>query len=98
MSNLNQNIISVNSGTTTTSGATLNNYIFIDNSGNVTQINKSQKERSKYYIDPDTSYGHCVIGIDGGEGSCIEGTALGLSNNSMSEVIYTSSNKARGEL
>jgi hypothetical protein len=44
-------------------------HVFIDDSGNVTQIKKKQKERLKYYIDPELQIdfaSDCVIGVNGG--------------------------------
>lgn len=73
-----------------------NVYTFIDENGNVTQIQKSVKERLKFYpeqvnapvIEP------CVIGVSGdlGRTNCTDGIALGCgdvgSNTEMAYAIY----------
>jgi hypothetical protein len=44
-------------------------HVFIDESGNVTQIKKNVKERLRYYIDPSIQFEflpECVIGVSGG--------------------------------
>ena len=65
---------------TTTSGNTINNYVYIDNSGNVTQINNKTPNRLKYYIDPvfDSQF---VIGVD-------DETAMGLGSSLLAKVYY----------
>jgi hypothetical protein len=96
MNTLNQNSGSTISGSTTTTSGTTNNYIFLDDNGNLTQISKTSKSRDKYYIDPDISNSHCVIGIeDESAGMCSEGTALGLGNSSVIEYFYVATNKSR---
>ena len=66
-------------------------HIFVDNNGNVNQIEKESKERLKYYIEeeiPEKVY--CVIGVDDEEsGTCSEGTALGIGDNLMAFAIYS---------
>lgn len=99
MSFLNQNSGNTISGSTISSGTTINNYTFLDQSGNVTQISKITKSREKYYIDPDISYSHCVIGVDDeSNGLCSEGTALGFGNSNIAEIYYTDTNKSRKKL
>jgi len=90
-------IINQNSGsTTTTSGTTINIYTFVDNNGNVTQIEKKSKSRLKYYVDPNASNSHCVIGVEDEEsGPCSEGTALGLGENLVADIYYIATNNNR---
>lgn len=68
-------------------------HIFIDEFGNVTQIEKKSKERLKYYIDPTSSpvyISDCVIGVsDSIEGDCSYGKGLGIGDNQFARVIYT---------
>jgi hypothetical protein len=58
-------------------------HIFIDESGNVTQIKKEEKSRLKYCVDPNvpqTEILHnCLIGVsDPDWGDCTNGIALGV--------------------
>lgn len=66
------------------SGATSGVHVFIDESGNVTQIKKKQKERLKYYIDPSPQFNftpECVIGINGGGGINLYTFSTGTTEN-----------------
>lgn len=67
--------------------------VFIDNSGNVTQIEKQDKSRFKYYIDPtytDMVLNYCAIGISDEEfGECSYGIALGIGDNLMAFAKYS---------
>lgn len=78
----------------TTSGKTnLDIHIFIDEYGNVTQIEKKKKKnRLKYYIDPgiqDIITTPCVIGINDAEnGDCSYGIGLGLGDDQWGLVNY----------
>lgn len=71
----------------TTNRSTINNvYIFTDESGNVTQIKKQDKQRYKYYIDPELPNKlleqACYIGVSSTEaGDCSYGIALGFGDN-----------------
>ena len=75
----------------TSSGITnINSYTFIDNYGNVTQINKKHKSRLKYYIDDKlpqpvtpTIY---IIGISGSGATF--GIGLGLGDNTYGLANY----------
>jgi hypothetical protein len=75
-----------------TSGTTsLNIYNFIDNFGNINQIEKKSKDRLKYYIDPEFIQGDepCVIGIsDPISGDCSYGIGLGLGDNTWAYAKY----------
>lgn len=88
-------IITDNTSTKVLSGITnLNVYEFIDEFGNVTQIEKESKSRLKYYIDPtsvpETITPTCVIGISGGIDSpdCSEGIGLGVGDNYFAYAKY----------
>jgi hypothetical protein len=76
------------------SGSTLDVHIFIDESGNVTQINeKIKEERLRYYIDPTMPQTEfiqdCLIGInDPVAGDCTMGIALGLGDNTYARAYY----------
>lgn len=101
---LSKSIISINSGLTTassniintgmTSGTTnLNVYNFIDDNGNVTQIEKKVKERLKYYITPNIPENDivqsCVIGISNPlNGDCTIGIGLGLGDDMFGYANY----------
>jgi hypothetical protein len=82
----------VNTGNT--SGITnLNVYNFIDDNGNVTQIEKKEKERLKYYITPNIPQNDivqpCVIGINNPlNGNCTIGIGLGLGDDTLGYVNY----------
>jgi len=87
------------SGTTlasgTTSGVTIKDvHVFIDNNGNVTQIQKKSPHRLKYYIDPNTVQNQliepCVIGIGYSfdETLCSLGVGLGLGDNNYGYAKY----------
>lgn len=75
------------SGTTSNSGiSSLNVYNFIDESGNVEQIEKKSKERLHYYIDPEIPLGEsvqtCAIGANSPvNGDCSDGIGLGFGDN-----------------
>lgn len=87
MGRLSRTKIAINSGTTDV-------HVFIDNSGNVTQIGKKQKNRLKYYIDetlPQPLFEPpCVIGITGNldDPNCINGIALGVGDNYYAIAVY----------
>ena len=71
----------------------LNVHIFIDENGNVTQIDKIDKDRIKYCIDPYVPQTDivksCVIGIsDEIEGECTDGIGLGLGDNTYGYAKY----------
>ena len=77
------------------SGTTnINSYTFIDESGNVTQINKKSKSRLKYYIDDKIPQPivnpPCVIGISGNidDPDCELGIGLGLGDNQYGLANY----------
>lgn len=94
MVQFNRTSITPNNSGSTVSGSTsnINNYVFIDEFGNVTQIKKSSKERLKYYIDPvilETIPPGCVIGISGSNTSCNEGIGLGVGDNYFAYANYT---------
>lgn len=74
-------------------GTTINNHIFIDDNGNVTQINKIEKDRIKYYVEKDFDdtivEKFCVIGIsDPSEGDCSSGIGLGLGDTTYGYAKY----------
>jgi hypothetical protein len=69
----------------------LNIYNFIDENGNINQIEKKSKNRLKYYIDPEFVQGYepCVIGIsDPISGECSYGIGLGLGDNTWVLAKY----------
>ena len=84
------------------SGSTINNivlsgtgnvYTFLDENGNVTQINKKSKTRNKYYIDPEVIFydpnNECYIGVsDPIDGDCSFGIGLGVGDNDISPATY----------
>lgn len=78
------------------SGDTLNIYSFIDEDGNVIQIDKDITEkgtRLKYYIDPDRPaidyVGDCVIGVsDAIDGDCTYGIGLGIGDDTWARARY----------
>lgn len=84
--------ILTNSGNTIfKSGNTLNVYNFIDEFGNINQMEKKPKERLKYYIDPEFPENDqpCVIGIsDPSNGDCSYGIGLGFGDNSWGYAKY----------
>lgn len=86
------NLNLVNTGIT--SGITnLNVYNFIDNNGNITQIEKKEKDRLKYYITPNIPENDivqlCVIGINNPlNGDCTIGMGLGLGDDSFGYAKY----------
>jgi hypothetical protein len=86
------NLNLVNTGIT--SGFTnLNVYNFIDNNGNITQIEKKEKDRLKYYITPNIPENDivqlCVIGISNPlNGDCTIGMGLGLGDDSFGYAKY----------
>lgn len=68
-------------------------HIFIDESGNVTQIEKKTKDRLKYYIDevlPQPFIAPpCFIGITGDtDVNCLNGIALGIGDDSWALATY----------
>ena len=77
------------------SGETIKDvHIFIDEFGNVTQIEKKDRDtRLKYYIDPALSQleyvSDCVIGInDATDGDCSYGIGLGIGDNTFARINY----------
>lgn len=97
------NSISINDENAITTDSTIKTtqsdygvYIFVDENGNVTQINKEKKERLKFYPDQINAplIEPCVIGISGDIGveNCTEGIAMGCgdigSNTEMAYAIY----------
>ena len=84
------------SNVSTLSGSTnMDVHVFIDKSGNVTQIKKSEKTRLKYFIDPvlppDSIIKICAIGIgDPFADDCTEGAALGIGDNTIANANYQS--------
>lgn len=96
---LSNTLISTNSGLTNTStnnitGITnLNIYNFIDDNGNIIQIEKKNKERLKYYITPNIPENDiiqsCVIGINNPlNGDCTIGMGLGLGDEIFGYANY----------
>lgn len=101
---LSKSLISINSGSTITSSnnidtniasgnTNLNVYNFIDDNGNITQIEKKEKERFKYYITPSIPENDivqsCVIGISNPlNGDCIIGIGLGLGDETFGYAKY----------
>lgn len=87
MGRLSRTNVTVNSGTTDI-------HIFVDDSGNVTQINKKSKKRLKYYIDdplPQPFFdAPCVIGITGNseDPDCSNGIALGIGDDTYAIAVY----------
>jgi len=77
------------------SGETKNIYVFVDESGNVNQIEKKQKkERLRYYIDPNMPQVEfipdCLIGInDPVSGDCSLGIGLGIGDNLFARANYS---------
>lgn len=70
-----------------------NIHVFIDENGNVTQIDKIDKDRIKYCIDPYVPQTdiveYCVIGIsDPIAEDCTNGIGLGLGDNSYGYAKY----------
>lgn len=67
-------------------------HIFVDKDGNVEQIEKKEKDRLKYYIDPtysDMVLDYCAIGINDEEsGECSYGIAMGVGDNLMAYAKY----------
>lgn len=80
-----ENISGNTSGTTS-----LNIYNFIDENGNINQIEKKSNNRLKYYIDPIFQKDEpCVIGIgDPISGDCSYGIGLGLGDNTWVYAKY----------
>ncbi|MCK9416717.1 hypothetical protein M0Q97_08690 [Candidatus Dojkabacteria bacterium] len=80
--------------TDTITGITnLNVYNFIDINGNITQIEKKEKERFKYYITPSIPENDivqsCVIGINNPlNGDCTIGMGLGLGDDIFGYAKY----------
>lgn len=71
----------------------LNIHVFVDDNGNITQINKTSKDRLKYCIDPyipqTDIVKSCVIGIsDPIEDNCTNGIALGVGDNTYTYAKY----------
>ena len=68
-------------------------HSFVDEHGNVTQINKISKDRLKYYIDPifdEQTIDECVIGVNNEfEGPCTDGVGLGFGDNTFAYAKYT---------
>lgn len=82
----NENISGSTTGTTS-----LNIYNFIDENGNINQIEKKSKDRLKYYIDPifREDVPPCVIGIgDPISGDCSYGIGLGMGDNTWVYAKY----------
>ena len=77
----------IDSGTTNSGVTNLDVHIFLDNSGNVVQINKVPKTRLKFYIDPvlpPDDFSVCAIGIGDPFGDdCTDGIAMGLNDNDL---------------
>lgn len=68
-------------------------YTFIDEFGNITQIEKSVKERLKFYPERVVrpTFEPCVIGVSGdlGRTNCTDGIALGCGDvGSSTEMAY----------
>lgn len=68
-------------------------HIFIDDNGNVTQIEKKNKDRIKFCVEPEIPISNiekqCVIGInDPLEGDCSAGIGLGFGDNDYGYAIY----------
>jgi len=82
-------------GSTISGSTILDIHTFIDDYGNVTQINKVSKSRLKYYVDDripqPLSFEPCVIGISGlsGATNCSLGVGLGLGDNNYGFAKYT---------
>lgn len=78
---------------TSNTGST-NVHIFIDESGNVTQIEKKSKVRLKYYIDERLPQPFeeppCYIGVSGenGRADCSLGIVLGLGDDTYGVAVY----------
>ena len=84
---------SVNAQNTASGETSKNVHIFIDEFGNVTQIDKKNKDRLKFYIDPDSPQASyvidCVIGISGsGQTACSYGIGLGLGDDQYGRASY----------
>ena len=87
MGRLSNNIQAISSGITNA-----DIHIFIDQSGNVTQIEKKTKDRLKYYIDPVATpvyISDCVIGVSDALGAdCTYGIGLGIGDNDFARIVY----------
>jgi hypothetical protein len=89
-------LISINRNITTITGSTNNTqkdiHTFVDEHGNVTQIDKKDKTRLKYYIDPsfpEVVFESCAIGIsEPFEGDCTYGVGLGVGDNTFIYAKY----------
>ena len=84
----------INENTTVeVSGITNSNIcIFVDEYGNVTQTERTSKERLKFYIDPNTPQAdyvvNCVIGInDAVSGECSYGIGLGIGDDPKKDFV-----------
>lgn len=91
LKSLSENVL--NSGNTieNNSGDTANIYYFIDENGNLTEIEKKSKNRLKYYIDEKLiiKEDSCVIGVsDPVEGDCSYGIGLGLGDQTWGYAKY----------
>jgi len=102
MERLNKKNINISYSGETSTNNTINNHIFIDKNGNITQIDKTGKDdRLKFYIDP-TSFleefiSDCVIGVSDNitpscsgytYECCTYGIGLGVGNDFI-RAIYS---------
>ena len=79
--------------TTIPSGSTKDVHIYIDDSGNVSQIIDRSGYREKFYADrkpvQEEIFDACVIGVSDEEsGTCSDGIAMGIGDNTMAYAIY----------
>ena len=95
MGRLNKSNITTTSSENLSGTTSSDIHIFIDEYGNVTQINKKEKDsRLKFYIDPTMPQADyiadCVIGISGptGQTFCTYGVGLGLGDNTFGRATY----------
>jgi hypothetical protein len=84
---------SVNTQSTNSGETTKDVHILIDEFGNITQISKKNKDRFKFYIDPDSPQAdyvsNCVIGInDPADGDCTYGIGLGIGDDQYARAKY----------
>lgn len=73
----------------TTQSGTTDIHQFIDENGNVLQIQKIKKDKFKHYIETEQTRHDCVIGANTPEnGDCTYGVALGLGDNTLGLANY----------
>ena len=94
MGRLNKNLSEISNDSNNENNNTNKNvYTFIDKNGNITQINKKEKDRIKVCIEPEITKtefeNFCVIGINEPlEGDCSPGIGLGFGDTNYAYAIY----------